>query len=66
MVILVMRFEVIGKIGDPFSQDRHLHFRGPGISGLGSIVLDKLLLAQSADRHRMNSCEIDDGLSPED
>src|SRR6185369_8067169 len=56
MVILGMRLEVIGEIGDALGQDCDLNFWRTGIAGFGRILLDKLLLALSANRHRIDPC----------
>src|SRR5581483_1528155 len=53
MVVLGMRLEVIGQIGDPLGQDRDLDLRRTGISRLGRIFLNELLLAHSANRHQL-------------
>src|SRR3990170_6394942 len=53
MVVLAVRLEMIGEIGDPLGQDGDLDLRGAGIALLGRIFLDELLLALSADRHRV-------------
>src|SRR5262245_29689053 len=54
MIVLVMSLKVLGEIGDPLRQDSDLDFGGTGISRLGGVFLNKLLLALSADRHRDN------------
>src|SRR3990172_8949631 len=53
MVVLAVRLEMIGEIGDPLSQDCDLDLWRAGIARLGRIFLDELLPALSADRHRV-------------
>src|SRR4029079_5706475 len=53
MVILAVRLEMFGQIGDALGQDGDLELRRGGVAGLGRIFLDESLLALSADRHRM-------------
>jgi hypothetical protein len=53
MAVLGMRLEMIGEIGDALRQDSDLNLWRTGIAGFGRIFLDELLLALSADRHRI-------------
>src|SRR4029077_6408285 len=56
MIVLAVRLEMLCEIGNPLGQDRDLDFWRTGIAGLGRIFLDELLLALSADRHRIIPC----------
>src|SRR5262245_21435321 len=52
MVVLDVGFEMLSEIIDALGQDRHLHFRRPGISGLLGIRLYYFGLAAGGHRHR--------------
>src|SRR5262249_51008803 len=52
MVVLDVGFEMLGEIVDPLGQNRHLHFRRPGISGLLGVCLNDFGLAAGTYRHR--------------
>src|SRR5215813_10014166 len=52
MVVIDVGFEMLGEIVDTLGQDRHLHFRRPGVSGLFGIRLDHFGLAAGGHRHR--------------
>ena len=52
VVILDVRLEVFGEVGDPFSEDRDLHLRRTRVAGLGSVGLDNFSLAACRNRHR--------------
>src|SRR5680860_589159 len=53
MIVFTVGLEMLGKIGDPLGQDGDLDFWGPSVIGFGRIFLDELLLALSANRHRI-------------
>src|SRR6478752_10846064 len=52
MVVFDVSLEMLSQIIDALGQDRHLHFRRPGISGLLGIRLDYFGLAAGGHRHR--------------
>src|SRR5262245_3107548 len=56
MIVLAVRLEMFGEIGDAFGQDRDLDLWRSGVAGFGRVFFDKLLLALSADRHRKIPC----------
>jgi hypothetical protein len=40
VMILQVRLEVLGQLGDPLTQDRYLHFWGTGIRGMDPVSTD--------------------------
>src|SRR5690606_28585744 len=52
MIIMLMVFEVFGKVGNTLGKNGYLNFRRTRIAFLGCIFLDKCLLALSSNRHR--------------
>ena len=52
MIVLRMRLEMLGQIGDTFGENRDLNLGGTRIVGFGRILLDERLLALGGDRHR--------------
>src|SRR6185312_17204726 len=50
MVVLAVRLEMFGQIGDALGQDGDLDLWRAGVAGLGRIFLDEILFALSADR----------------
>jgi hypothetical protein len=51
MIILGVGFEMLGQIGDPFSEDRNLNFWRTRVAFVAGMFLDKLLLARGRNRH---------------
>src|SRR5689334_24420776 len=49
MIVLHMRLEVAGEIGDALGEDRHLHLRRARVTGLGAVFLDERVLALGRD-----------------
>src|SRR5271156_5021740 len=53
MVVLDVRFEVAGQVGDALGENRNLHFGRPGVADFQTILIDERRLALSGDRHRL-------------
>jgi hypothetical protein len=45
VVVLLVGLEVLGEVGDPFGQDRHLHFGRPGVALGTGVGVDQFGLA---------------------
>src|SRR4029079_4637721 len=52
MVVLAVRLEMFGQIGDALGQDGDLDLWRAGVAGLGRIFLDEILFALSDARYR--------------
>src|SRR5690606_6034857 len=44
--------EVLGEVLDPLAEDRDLHLRGSGVTGLQCVLVDDRLLGLSVKSHR--------------
>src|SRR4029079_14666714 len=53
VVVLDVSLEMFSQVGDPFGQDRDLHFGRPGVAGLRCIRLDDFSFTLSSNRHRL-------------
>src|ERR1700694_3770803 len=56
MVVLDVRLEVLGEVGDAFGKDRDLHLGRTGVALLDGIFVDERLLALGSNRHRTFLC----------
>ena len=52
VVVLGVRLEVLGQVGDALGEDRDLDLRRAGVGGSAGIVADDFLLAFGCNRHR--------------
>src|SRR4051812_14830382 len=52
VIVLGVRLEMLGQIGDPLGKDRDLHLGRTGIGLAPGIVVDDFLLALGGHRHR--------------
>lgn len=64
-VVLVL-FHVLGEVLDPLGQDRDLHFRGTGVTGLKAVFSDEFRLAFYSNRHSVFSLSAASCLKIED
>ena len=55
VVVLLMRLEVLGEIGEPLAEERHLHLGGPGVRLVRPVRRDDRRLLILAESHRLTS-----------
>ena len=55
VVVMLVGLQVLREVADPTREHRDLNLRAAGVSGLGAVFGDDLLLSGSVERHAVSS-----------